>query len=131
MANVTASVSLCYGHYLLPDGLGIWSLIYGVIFGAIFAVIYLKLPGLNSKKKGMVLGFPVFFVGVIAGPASFFYECNPSFIPDISFALGVPVSFAFGYVLGIFYDSFGRLAQEQRKKTTSRKGVLLQIQAIP
>jgi hypothetical protein len=120
--NVTASDLFATDVIYYPMVYGIWSLIYGVIFGAIFAALYLKLPGLNSKKKGMVLAIPVFFVGVIAGPASFFYECNPSFIPYISFVLGLPVSFAFGYVLGIFYDSFGRLAQEQREKDKESKG---------
>ena len=121
VANVTATDLFATDIIYYPMVYGIWSLIYGVIFGAIFAGLYLRLPGINSKRKGMVLAIPVFFIGVIAGPASFFYACNPSFIPYISFSLGLPVSFAFGYVLGIFYDSFGRLAKEQQEKDDRSK----------
>jgi|SRR5579872_2525151 len=116
VANVTASDLFTTDTIYYPMIYGIWGLIYGVIFGAIFATLYFKLPGLNSKRKGMFLAVPVFFIGVLAGPASFFYQCNPSFLPYISFALGVPVSFVFGYVLGVFYDSFGRLAKEQEEE---------------
>jgi hypothetical protein len=125
VANVTASDIFTTDTIIIPIYNGIWSLIYGVIFGAIFAAVYFKLPGLNSKKKGLFLGIPVFFVGIFVGPAAFVYQCSPSYLPYISFALYVPVSFCFGYILGVFYDSFGRLAQEQkeeREKTPPKTG---------
>lgn len=99
-----------------PMVYGIWGLIYGVIYGIVFAALYLKLPGSSSKKKGMSLGIPVFLIGVFAGPAYVYYQCSPSFLPLISLGLGLPASFVFGYFLGLFYDSFGRLAAEEKQK---------------
>lgn len=93
---------------------GLWSLVYGVIFGAAFALIYFKLPGSDSRKKGFILAIPVFLVGLFAGPAFFGYQCAPYYIPYLFQASGLPVSVVFGFVLGTFYDSFGRLAAEQR-----------------
>src|ERR1700730_14015015 len=80
VANVTATDLFTTDTIYYPMVYGIWSLIYGVIFGAIFAALYFRLPGLNSKKKGMFLGIPVFLIGVFAGPASFFYQCSPSYL---------------------------------------------------
>ncbi|HXQ92463.1 MAG TPA: hypothetical protein VN739_05605 [Nitrososphaerales archaeon] len=113
--NVTASDQFATDVIYFPMVYGLWALIYGVFYGAFFSVLYLKLPGSNSKKKAMVLGIPVFLIGIFAGPAVFFvYQCGPSFIPLISQLAALPVSFAFGYVLGLFYDSFGRLAEEEK-----------------
>jgi hypothetical protein len=116
VANVTASDLFTTDIIYYPMVYGIWTLIYGVVFGAVFAALYLRLPGLNSKRKGLFLAVPVFFIGVFAGPASFFYQCDPSYVPYISFLFGIPAAFTFGYFLGIFYDSFGRLALEQKEK---------------
>ena len=115
-ANVTASSQFATDVIYFPMVYGIWAMIYGVFYGALFAVLYLKLPGSNSKKKAMVLGIPVFLVGIFAGPAVFFvYQCGSSFFPILSQLAAIPASFAFGYVLGVFYDSFGRLASEERE----------------
>ncbi len=104
-----------------PMVYGIWALIYGVLFGVIFAYAYRRLPGIGSRRKGMALAIPVFFVSLFAGPASFFYQCDPSFYPIIPTVLGFPVSIAFGYVLGMFYDSFGRLLQEEKEEAAARR----------
>ena len=115
-ANVTASDQFATDVLYFPMVYGLWALIYGVFYGALFSVLYFKLPGSSSKKKAMTLGIPVFLVGIFAGPAVFFvYQCNPSYIPLISQIAALPVSFAFGYVLGLFYDSFGRLAKEEKE----------------
>jgi hypothetical protein len=113
-SNASASSMFSTDVLYFPMVYGIWGLIYGVIYGAIFAYIYPRLPGSTSRRKGMTLGIPVFLIGVFAGPAFFLYDCSPSYLPLISLGLGLPVSFIFGYVLGMFYDSFGRLALEQR-----------------
>ena len=73
----------------------------------------------------MVLGVPVFLIGLFAGPASLYViNCSPSFIPYISQALSLPASIGFGYILGMFYDSFGRLAIEQREEREKEKAGL-------
>ena len=115
--NETASQMFSTDVLYFPMIYGIWGLVYGVVYGAVYAAIYSKLPGSNSKLKGMSLGIPVFLIGVFAGPMDYLaYHCSPTFVPVISLALGVPASFLFGYVLGVFYDSFGRLALEQKQE---------------
>lgn len=120
-SNQSAASMFTTDVLYFPMVYGIWGLIYGVIYGAVFALIYFKLPGSTSKKKGMALGVPVFLIGVFAGPAFVLYDCSPSFIPWISIGLGLPASFVFGYVLGMFYDSFGRLAAEQKMEREKEK----------
>jgi len=114
--NETASQMFSTDVLYFPMIYGIWGLIYGVLYGALFGSIYSRLPGSSSKIKGMSLAVPVFLIGVFAGPMDYFlYHCSPSFIPYISLGLGLPVSFLFGYFLGLFYDSFGRLALEEKQ----------------
>ena len=120
-SNASASGMFSTDVLYFPMVYGIWGLIYGVIYGAVFAAIYLRLPGSNSKRKGMTLGVPVFLIGLVAGPAYFYYTCSPSYLPLISIGLGLPASFLFGYVLGLFYDSFGRLAIEERNERNKEK----------
>lgn len=115
-SNETAAGMFETDLLYFPMVYGIWGLIYGVIFGIIFAALYLRLPGSSSKKKAMSLAIPVFLIGVFAGPAYVYYQCSPSFLPLISLGLGLPASFIFGYFLGLFYDSFGRLAAEESGK---------------
>jgi len=121
-SNASASSMFSTDVLYFPMVYGIWGLIYGVIYGAVFAALYFKLPGSGSKRKGMSLGIPVFLIGVFAGPAFFLYNCSPSYLPWISIGLGLPASFLFGYVLGLFYDSFGRLALEEKTETEKMKG---------
>ena len=120
--NETASAMFGTDVLYFPMIYGIWGLIYGVLFGAIFAKLYHRLPGKTSKQKGIVLGIPVFLIGLFAGPASYYViNCSPTFIPYISQALSIPASFAFCYILGMFYDSFGRLEIEQREEREKEK----------
>jgi len=129
-ANVTASDQFATDVIYFPMVYGLWALIYGVFYGALFSVLYFRLPGSNSKKKAMVLGIPVFLVGIFAGPAVFFvYRCGPSYVPLISQVVALPVSFVFGYVLGLFYDSFGRLAKEEKEDKKS-EGFKTDLRAI-
>jgi MFS family permease len=120
--NVTAS-TMFYSTDVLyfPMIYAIWALIYGVVYGVVYAALYIWLPGTDSKRKGMTLGIPVFVIGIVAGPAYPNYVCSPSYLPLIAIGLGLPASFVFGYVLGLFYDSFGRLAQEQRMEREKLK----------
>ena len=112
--NATASDLFATDVIYYPMIYGLWSLIYGLIFGIVFSLGYLKLPGRDSRKKGFVLAIPVFLIGLFVGPAFFGYQCTPYYVPYLFQASGLPVSFIFGFVLGTFYDSFGRLAIEQR-----------------
>lgn len=114
--NATASDLFATDVVYYPMIYGLWSLVYGVVFGVVFALAYLKIPGRDSRRKGFVLAIPVFFIGLFIGPAFFGYQCTPSYLPYLFQAGGLPVSFIFGFVLGTFYDSFGRLAVEQRNE---------------
>jgi hypothetical protein len=114
--NATASDLFATDLVYYPMIYGLWSLVYGVIYGAAFALIYLRLPGSSSKRKGVILSIPVFFIGLFAGPAFFGYQCAPDYFPYVFQVAGFPVAVAFGYILGVFYDSFGRLAKEQREE---------------
>ena len=119
--NATADDLFATDAIYYPMIYGLWSLVYGVIYGAVFALIYLRLPGGSSKRKGMILSIPVFIIGLFAGPAFFGYQCVPSYIPYIFQVAGFPVAIAFGYILGVFYDSFGRLAVEQKEEAEDAK----------
>ena len=119
--NSTAADLFATDIIYYPMIYGLWSLVYGVIYGAVFALIYFRLPGRTSKRKGMALCVPIFVIGLIAGPAFFGYQCVPAYLPYIFIAAGFPVAVAFGYILGVFYDSFGRLAIEQREEARKMK----------
>ncbi|HYB03739.1 MAG TPA: hypothetical protein VED17_04710 [Nitrososphaerales archaeon] len=120
--NETASGMFATDVLYFPMIYGIWGLIYGVLYGVFFAKVYNHLPGRSSRRKGMVLGVPVFLIGLFAGPASLYViNCSPAFIPFVTQALSLPVSFGFGYILGMFYDSFGRLAIEQKEEREREK----------
>lgn len=119
--NATASSLFSTDIIYYPMIYGLWSLVYGVIYGAVFALIYVRLPGQSSKRKGMMLSVPVFLIGLFAGPAFFGYQCVPSYLPYFFQLAGLPVAIAFGFVLGTFYDSFGRLAIEQKEELEKAK----------
>ncbi|MHB8568056.1 MAG: hypothetical protein ACYC7D_07980 [Nitrososphaerales archaeon] len=125
-SNATAQDLFSTDLIYFPMFTGLTTLVFGVVCGAFFAALYLKLPGSSSKKKGMVLAIPGyvilnFLVGVTFGPAFFLYQCNPSYLPVVPALVGIPASFAFGYILGVFYDSFGRLREEQKEEDELRK----------
>jgi hypothetical protein len=117
--NATAEELFATDVIYYPMIYGLWSLVYGVIYGVLFAWIYLRVPGSTSTKKGVVMSIPVFLIGIFVGPAFFGYQCIPAYLPYIFLAAGLPVSIAFGYVLGVFYDSFGRLEKEERGQPPS------------
>ena len=119
--NATADDLFATDVIYYPMIYGLWSLVYGVIYGAAFALIYFRLPGRSSKRKGMMLALPIFLIGLFAGPAFFGYQCAPSYIPYIFQIAGFPVAIIFSFVLGTFYDSFGRLAIEQKEEIEKAK----------
>jgi hypothetical protein len=121
--NETASQMFSTDVLYFPMIYGIWGLLYGVFYGAVFGIIYHRLPGSDSKKKGMSLALPVFIIGVFAGPMDYFlYHCSSALVPAISLGLSLPVCVLFGYFLGLFYDSFGRLALEERQNEKVEPG---------
>lgn len=104
-----------------PMVYGIWALVYGVVYGVVFSAIYRRLPGSNSKSKGVVLGGLVFVIDAVVGPGFFvLYSCNNSIFPYITFAASVPATLLFGYLLGTFYDWFGRLEKEETEERKKR-----------
>ena len=125
-ANSTATDLFATDLIYYPMFTGLTTLVFGVICGAVFAYFYNRLLGSNSKKKAMVLVIPEyivlnFMVGFTFGPAFFLYQCSPNYLPIVPSILGVGASFVFGYILGIFFDSFGRLKQEQDAEEKTRR----------
>jgi hypothetical protein len=113
-----------------PMVLGLWAFVYGVIFGAAFAFAYRKLPGVSSNRKGLTIGAAMFFVDAFLGPGYLLeYSCGGGLLggllPYFTFALSVPAALVFGYLLGAFYDDFGRLeveeTEERRRRTKKRQ----------
>src|SRR5487761_117004 len=119
-SNISAS-DIFYGTDIvyLPMVYGVLTLIFGVIFGLVFGFAYIRLPGSTSRAKGLSLGVAVFLIVAFVGPGFLEeYTCGGSLLPYLTFALSVPAALAFGYLLGTFYDSFGRL---EREETEERK----------
>ena len=119
-SNSTAS-DIFYSTTIVyfPMVYAVLTLIFGLIFGVVFAFAYPRLPGSNSKLKGSSLGVGAFLVIAIIGPGFFEeYKCGSSLFPYFTFGLSVPAGLVFGYLLGSFYDSFGRL---EREETEERK----------
>src|SRR5208283_285807 len=83
-SNVTAQELFAADLEWYPMTYGVWALIYGVAFGALFAAVYLRLPGSDSKRKGMALGVGLLIVGFFIGPASLSYACTPAYLPTLS-----------------------------------------------
>lgn len=114
-SNSTAQQLFSTDVVYFPMVYGLWALIYGLLFGVLFALLYTRLPGTNSKRKGMVLGVGVLLVGFFVGPASYSYACSSFFFPSVATIGGFASGIFFGFVLGMFYDSFGRLHEEEKK----------------
>lgn len=120
LQNVTAQEIYSTDLVILPIYWGLGALILGVVYGVGFALLYHSIPGSNSRKKGLVLSIPVFAVGFLMGLPGYGIACTPDFLSLLPLILSVPISFAFGYILGIFYDSFGRLSKEEREEDRQR-----------
>ena len=121
--NVSAS-SIFYSTDIVyyPMVYGVLTLVFGLIFGLIFTFGYSRLPGSNSKIKGSILGVAVFLAVAFIGPGFFDeYACVGSAFPDLIFGLSVPAALLFGYLLGSFYDSFGRLEREETEQRATQE----------
>ena len=105
----------------IPIYWGIGSLVLGVIYGVAYSLLYRRLPGPDSRSKGLSMGVIVFILGYLLGTSGFEIACSPAYFPYIALALSLPISLLFGYVLGIFYDSFGRLAEERAREIEEEK----------
>ncbi len=117
-ANVTAS-EVFYSTTIVyfPMVYGVLTLIFGLIFGIIFALAYSILPGSTSRVKGSALGVGAFLTVAFLGPGFFVeYTCGGSLFPYFTFGLSIPVALIFGFLLGSFYDSFGRLEREETEE---------------
>ena len=91
------------------------ALVAGVIYGCIFGAIYDRLPGSTSKKKGLFLSVFVFIFGIIFGLSGWEIGCSPDYFHLIPVLASIPISGAFGYLLGMLYDSFGVVEREERE----------------
>ena len=120
LQNVTAQEIYSTDLIMLPIYWGLGALILGVLYGVTFGLLYTAIPGISSQKKGIFLGIAVFAIGFLMGLPGYGIACTPDFMSFLPLLLSVPISLAFGYLLGVFYDSFGRLAKEQREEERNR-----------
>lgn len=118
--NVTAQQIFSTDLVVLPIYWGIGSLILGIAYGVVFSLAYKYIPGVNSKRKGLTLSVPVFLLGYLFGVSGYGIACTPSYLSYLPLAISLPISLVFGYVLGIFYDSFGRLSNEEKAEEMNR-----------
>jgi hypothetical protein len=119
--NATANAIYSFDLVYYPMVNGLFAFVLAVILAVGYGALYLRIPGKDSKRKGEVWALPVFVVALVAGPAYIPYECDPSFIPYIATFAAIPATVIFGYLLGVFYDAFGRLAIEQREELEAAK----------
>jgi hypothetical protein len=94
----------------------IWGLIFGAIFGIFFAVIHEEWIGKNSRIKGLTLTLVILVllaIGDILAPGNaaagiFLIQMNwlPAAVLTSIFFL------VFGYLLGMFFDRFGRIKKK-------------------
>jgi len=113
--NETANDIFSTDLVIFPLYYGILSLILGVIYGVAFSFLYKRLPGSTSRNKGIFIAFPVFVLGILLGISGLEINCDPNWIPYLALAVSLPIAIGFGYILGTFFDSFGRLETEQRE----------------
>ncbi len=106
-------------HFPLYWAIG--GLVAGVFYGAIFKFLYNRLPGKNSRSKGIAAGLIAFVLGIFLGLSGLEVSCSPSVFPFLALIISFPISVVFGYLLGIFYDSFGAIATEEKKEKLARQ----------
>ncbi len=96
--------------FAIPGSI-IGGMIAGVIVCFIFSFMYHELLGKNSKVKGIFL-CALLLVGVIFGEFVYPGVVGGIFLLNTRYLLLLPASFAFflvfGYVMGMFYDKFGK-----------------------
>jgi hypothetical protein len=121
-SNETASqIFYSFDVVYYPMVNGVTAMIIGVLLSIGFGVLYFRIPGSGSKRKGEFWAIPSFLVAYFVGPAYIPYLCTPFYIPYLATIAAVPATFAYGYLLGVFYDAFGRLAEEQQAELEAQK----------
>ncbi|MDG6994815.1 MAG: hypothetical protein JRN52_02735 [Nitrososphaerota archaeon] len=120
LQNVTAQQIYSTDLVVLPIYWGLGAMILGVLYGVTFGLLYKSIPGVDSRKKGIFLSIAVFGIGFFMGLPGYGIACTPAFMSFLPLVLSVPISLAFGYLLGVFYDSFGRLAKEEKEEERNR-----------
>ena len=93
----------------------------GVIYGAVFGLMYERLPGSTSKRKGLYLSIFVFILGIVLGLSGWELGCSPDYYHVVPVIASAPISAAFGYLLGMLYDSFGAVEQEDREMAKQKE----------
>ncbi len=112
--SIIASLSWGYGIHYYVFFSAIWGAIYGlilgIIVGLIFAVAYKSLPGTTSMVKGIIISIfswlivSFLFQYIINYRRSYFSEYyQRAIMVDLIFFI------FFGFLLGIFWDKFGKL----------------------
>ena len=97
----------------VPMVFAILALIIGIIYGGIFAYVYYKIPFATSKAKGIAFGVAIFLIGIPLGLSAYEINCMP-YYNLIPLAISLPVSLATGYLIGMFYDAFGRSSMPEQ-----------------
>jgi hypothetical protein len=99
----------------------IGALVLGVIYGVGYAFTYEKIPGLTSRRKGILFGIPVFVLGIILGVSGWEVGCSPDYYHVIPIIASFPASLAFGFLLGMFYDGFSAVEKEEKEFARQRE----------
>lgn len=89
------------------------ALIAGVLYGAVFGILWERIPGATSRRKGLFLSAFVFLLGIVFGLSGWELGCSPDYYHFFPVAASIPISAAYGYLLGLLYDSFGEVEIEE------------------
>jgi len=119
-ASITAEEALKRARILIiPLNMLTLGVVPGALLGVGFAIIRDRLPGRNSRAKGMILASFIWLVALIAewlrpGSASFF-AVQTRYPPAIPFTL--LINLIAGWALGALYDRF----QPTKKRGLAKK----------
>lgn len=116
LQNVTAKQIYSTQLVVIPIYWGLGALILGVVFGIVFSLLYRVLPGSSSPSKGLAFSLVVFALGFLLGLPGYGIACTPQILSLLPLILSLPISLVFGYVLGVFYGNFGRLAAQREER---------------
>lgn len=108
-------------YSFLPFALGLLFIpFFGLIPGIIFAGLYDKIPGSESKIKGIIFSVLIWFFFSFFLTGSLFFGYRKSFLNNSSI-VSLLAALLFGYFLGFFWDLFPSTTSDSEKKKPMQK----------